>query len=1143
MLTFKTAIVKVGAAAICSLVLMSAAFARAEDRTPREFDIGPQSLAAALSEFARQADQEILFAPQIVAEKSFLGIRGRYPPLSALREMLEGTGLRFTITRSGAILIQGPGSAALEGADGETDAQREFWNRFLMAQAGGGSSGAAPGSQPEPAASSGSEDRPRSNSRSMSESTEEIDEVVVTGYRGSLLNSTKAKRESTSFTDSIFSEDIGKFPDTNIAEAFNRIPGIQITREVSGEGLNIAIRGLGPSFTNILLNNAPIEVASTGRTDAQGTSRQIDLNVLPPELFTQLTVNKSPTADLIEGGAAGTVNMRSLRPFDNPGGHVTYSLQGQYASADKVGPKATLIASNTWDTFGALVGVTGSRTDINATGHATIFWTNPTLSSTQCTAPTGCNSTGGGFWFPAGSVPDNASTIAAGLTPGETIDEAWLLRNNPGLTIKQIDDALMPVIARPEAQFGRRDRLNAVVSLEYRPSDALHFYLDAVGGINDNDIHRTDVNFVLPYGSIPVNMQVNADNVVTSGVFPNSYLLLEDRPFTEKTHFLGVNPGVEWNATDRLKFELRANATRSDFFRDYPTIGLFTAPTVITYSNPDGADHPTFTSAADMNNPANWGWGFSQRAYVQQEKRTTSTDGGHLDVSYGDERLTLKAGAAYDVIERNIRPRDNSAAWQAAVCGGNPNVYLPVPNSQPPCTGLEVGFPAYPGYGTGYSAGAPPLAWQGSLSPQGDVPNYLVPGPQGYAIVDWPAFQRASNYSEFAHDAPFSPSSNTGAAAGSINEKNLGFYVQLNGILTPGGRNLRYNLGARQVRTEQSVAGPVAIADPRNATLQDGGLYPNTYAFPELENTYDVFLPSLNLAYEAADNFQVRLALSKTMTRPDPVPLLPGVNFSDANALLASLGNPRLAPYFSKNIDFGAELYTGDEGYVGMAAFRKSITGFTVLGTTNHPFSDLAAYGITYDVLTPTQQGQIDSRGGPQNASVIFQQQLNASGTLTINGLEFSWVQPLDFLLERHGLKGFGFSANVTMVDQKGSGAAPAIATGVSPTTYNFVGYYEGNGASIRLSYVYNDKLQATGLNQSNIAEAAVFNRAYSQMDFSASYKLAGLFGDLPSDPEVTFNVQNVLDDRQLSYFQFSSAGFSDYRPGRLISLGVRGRF
>jgi TonB-dependent receptor len=152
--------------------------------------------------------------------------------------------------------------------------------------------------------------------------------VTVTGFRASVESSTRDKREATGFQDSIYAEDLGKFPDSNIAESLNRIPGVLISREITGEGLNIQIRGLGTSFTKILLNGAPVAVASTGRTDNQNTNREVDLDMLPTDLFTKLTVYKSPTADMIEGGAAGVVDMRTARPFDRPGQNIVMSLQG-----------------------------------------------------------------------------------------------------------------------------------------------------------------------------------------------------------------------------------------------------------------------------------------------------------------------------------------------------------------------------------------------------------------------------------------------------------------------------------------------------------------------------------------------------------------------------------------------------------------------------------------------------------------------------------------------------------------------------------------------------------------------------------------------------------------------------------------------
>ena len=157
------------------------------------------------------------------------------------------------------------------------------------------------------------------------EQVTDLDSVVVKGFRQSLQYSTEAKRDSTGFTDSIFAEDIGKFPDTNIAESLARVPGIQLNRDVNGEGLNIAIRGLPNSFTKTTINGASVATASIG-LDATNQNREVDLNLFPTEFFNRVTVYKSPTASLVEGGASGVVDMRNSRPFDISGNQITYSL-------------------------------------------------------------------------------------------------------------------------------------------------------------------------------------------------------------------------------------------------------------------------------------------------------------------------------------------------------------------------------------------------------------------------------------------------------------------------------------------------------------------------------------------------------------------------------------------------------------------------------------------------------------------------------------------------------------------------------------------------------------------------------------------------------------------------------------------------
>lgn len=983
-----------------------------------------------------------------------------------------------------------------------------------------------------------------------------LEEIVVTGFRSSLANSTNDKRNATGFQDSIFAEDIGKFPDTNIAESFNRVPGITINREVSGEGISVAIRGLGTNFTKVLLNGAPVAVASTGRTDAQSTNREVDLDMFPTELFTQLTVSKSPNAAMVEGGAAGTVNMRSARPFDSDGPRVSYSLQTtKNSEAYKWGGRASALASNTWGNFGALIGVAGVRNQVSTPGFETIGWTNANLSAAQCGATTGCNSTGGGNWTIPATVPANAGN---GLVTGSTLDRAALLALNPGLTVQQLDNAIIPRLGRPAEIFGTRDRVSAVAAFELHATEDLHFYVDSLYGKKKNDLERVDMNWVGRNGAaIPINMKVDrtdcsAGCVVTEGTFANAQFFLEYRPFLEDTEFYGVNPGFDYQITDNLKFDMQANYTKSTFHRESPTVGPLTPASsgvTVTYKNNGGV--PDISSNIDLNDPKQFGW-VGGRVNMQDERRTTETKGARANVTWGDESLNLKVGGAWDDVSRRIRAYDNSQAWQNAVCGNNPSVFLPSPNTQPPCAGLNqpgaapAGYPTYPGYGTGFTAGRTGgVTYAGSLIPNASFANYLKPGKFGFLTVDWDKFKTDSKYDQFHDATPEAGSSNTGASGGFIGEETLGAYGEVNGIRQIDGQDLRFNIGMRWVQTDQKVGGRVSLPDPRNTTaagtqIADGSRYPNVTNFVYIKNKYDNWLPSASAAYNVADNAVVRAALSRTMTRPDPNAQLPGLNFSGPSADVGSVGNSALAPYISENIDLGFEYYTGREGYVGIAAFRKAITGFTVNGSNTVPFAALAAYGVTYDTLSPTQQAAINSRGGPGTATVVLQQQVNAEGRLTVNGLEFNWVQPLDFLLE-DVVPGLGFIANATIIDQKGKGAAPAVAIGVAEYTYNVTGYYEHGGVSARISQTFTKGSQTSGLNQNGIPAAALFSDDYRQWDFSSSLDLNEITGSTGL-PQLTFDVTNLANAKQRSYFQFENATFTSYTPGRTFMIGLRGR-
>src|ERR1700722_17228807 len=1041
-----------------------------------------------------------------------------------------------------------------------------------------------------------------------------VETVTVTGYAESLELATDSKRNSTGFTDSIFAEDIGKFPDTDIAESLNRIPGVTISREIDGEGLNVSIRGLGTNFTRVTLNGAAISIASTAATDQSDNDREIDLNMLPTELFTQLTVSKSVNADLLEGGAAGVVNLRSARPFDykDEGFHITYEGQGSdYSNASTLGERGALIARDTWgDKFGVLLGVAGVHSEVFTTGweDGNAGWVTPgALTAAQCGAGNTCDSIGGNAWAIPNTVPAGVTT--GGLVPGQAIDAAELQHLNPGLTTAQISNALVPRLGRSMYEQGSRDRYNGILSLEWRPTQDLHFYLDGIFGRTFNNLNRSDIDWGVRAGAgsqplIPENLQVDSNGVTTSGTFANSQFFLEARPYQEKGDFFSLNPGGSWQINDLMHLDVQANASRSHFFRDSPTILVVSCPSTpnaagtpgcaapaggvfATFTNAGQLNPPTITTNIDLNNPANFQWN-NGRVNLQDEKRYEFTQGAHVDYTWGGHLIALKAGAAYDDIYRNITAIDASNYWSDAACGENPNVALPPPNTMPACRGLNVAgsaatvnavsagaAPAYAGYGTGYTAGGTPITYSGSLIPQSALANYLIPGPTGFITANFPAFKAASNYNAIDQAAinavgnalpgttgtyPYSTASNVGGNSGTVEEKDYGLYLETEGKVPFYDHNLRYNVGLRWVETHKYITSTLANINPANSTLLDGGQYPTVYSCSTAKHDYADFLPAANFVYEVSDDFQVRLALSRTMTRPNPNQMISGVNFSDLTAQNATLGNPNLKPFFSNNIDIGAEYYTGGAGYIAATAFRKSLSGFTAQSNITEPFSYLAQFGVTYAGLNLTQQTALNNRGCTSDANctatITVTEQVNQPGLLVVDGLEFDYTQPLDFLLAPYGLEGFGFTGNTTILDQHSTGIAPAFATGIPPLAYNVTGYYDHNGASVRVSYVWNDRAYASGSNTQSVClpstaaqsigcpgGAYLFSAPYGQMDISSSYRLANIFGDLPTDPELTFDVQNVLSAKLKTYDQYTNAIHSYYNQGKVILFGFRGTF
>jgi len=992
----------------------------------------------------------------------------------------------------------------------------------------------------------------------------EAETVVVTGYRASLASAERAKRTAVGFTDAIFAEDIGKFPDTNIAESINRIPGTLLTRDVNGEGVQIAIRGLSTDFTKILLNNAPIMVAGGGIIDSSNSNRQIDLNIFPSEFFTEVAVAKTARAEFLEGGAAGTVNLRMRRPFDDPGVHLSYTLHGIANSlSNGYGGNGAAIFSGTWqtDTFlgdiGFLIGLAGRKSYQYSDGweDGNAGWVTPSITNaTLCGATSGCDisgstvSIGGDSISLPTTVPNNVAI--PGYAKGATVNAAMLLALNPGLTMTQISNMLLPRLPRSMYERGSRNRFNVAASLEVRPTEALQAYLDFTLTRQFQRIDRSDLSLGVRTGNgaqaiIPANVTLDRHGIVQTATLYNAQFGLEARDYKERFDFFNLNSGLSWQASDLFTATLQFSASRSHFLRETPTIFLVTCPSSGTTDNLPGCTAPTggviayFDSTKtvptvgtniDLDDPNNFQW-YGGRANLLLDRRYASTYGAHLDVAYGGDSLQVKAGAAYDVSFRSIVGINRTTPWQSNVCQNGSN-----------------------GACAGKSA---------SLIPQTELAKYLYQGPDGFVSVDYDRFKAASGYEEQKQigldNVPglcvyqtdgygFASATAAGASSGCFEERGSGLYGQINGVFGLAGRDFRYDLGLRWVETRQEIRSPVKLTN-------------SDYDFSTAVHKYQAFLPSLNLSYEGLGNVLFRASWSRTMTRANVTQMIQTVNFSDFNAQAASLGNPDLHPYFSNNIDLGVEIYPDQEGYFSIAAFRKDISGFSVSQIVSRPFSYLAQFGITWSTLSSVQKNALTARAGCTSdddctATINVTQQINASGIETINGLEATYVQPLDFLLARYGLKGFGFTGNVTVIGQSSSGSAAVHATGVAPYSLNLTAYYENDDVMARLSYAYRDRIYGSNSNVGGVClpttqtttagcpqGAYLFGAPYGQVDFSSGIHLSKFVGALPSDPQITFNVQNVLNDKQVNYFQYRNAIDRYYRAGRTFMLGMHGTF
>lgn len=276
-----------------------------------------------------------------------------------------------------------------------------------------------------------------------------IEQIVVSGFRSSLIKAKDLKKDALGSQDSILAEDIADFPSLNLAESIQRIPGVTITRE-AGEGRQISLRGLNADFTQVQLNGMEALGTSSSAMDSRGTtnrSRSFDFNIFASELFNQIDVKKSYSAEMDEGGIGGTVKLYTAKPFDYDGMKAVVSAQaGDNSLTEDTSPRLAALISNTWGDFGALFSLAYSKRDTAEQGYNTYRWR------------------------PRDAQGSDISALSAADQDAVNSGE---LRFSRGSRYSQFNS--------------EQTRVGATVALQYRPSANLSFDLDALYGTLDSD--------------------------------------------------------------------------------------------------------------------------------------------------------------------------------------------------------------------------------------------------------------------------------------------------------------------------------------------------------------------------------------------------------------------------------------------------------------------------------------------------------------------------------------------------------------------------------------------------------------------------------------------------------------------------------
>ncbi|ARD46019.1 TonB-dependent receptor [Colwellia sp. PAMC 21821] len=905
-----------------------------------------------------------------------------------------------------------------------------------------------------------------------------IEVISVTGIRSSLTESMDKKKNASSIQDSIVAEDIGKFPDQNVAESLQRISGVMISRN-NGEGSKVTVRGMGPKFNAVKVNNRTIATTDFGR--------EFDFQTLPSDLISGADVIKASRANIAEGSLGAYINVNTARPLNSPGLQAVGSFDFVYNDlAEEYDPKGSVIISNTFldDSFGVLLGFAKQKTTNRIDAAGTTHWSsfqadNTTVAPGPITDEAGNAVTEGTVWYPGRAT--------------YTMDTEERERTSANLTLQWAqNDDITHTFDVLYSDLSRQALSNGM-------QVPLHFsgWQDVIVSENMTAIKATK-------SASPIDglFQERGQDSETIALGLNSIYLVDKWTFATDISYSKATADPRGNTlvTNFVNNNVDQSVKPGDpgYLPDQQN-GLIVGQDYIEFDSSNG-DVIQIDSSIDYADPAS--------------VRTHWNDIQHQEIE--DEILEVKFDTNYDVDDGFISSVDFGFS------------YTDREKSQK-SFGVD-------GCGSVVNTCGNFLDLDDSLFSINNNSSFLseVSGnfPREFVLIndinDYKAaignIRGEPNWTDEVL-RPESSVKNT--------EEIFAAYAQVNLMGELDVFSWSGNVGLRYVDTQVASSGHsierlALIEKP----VQDGGglALEATYSEPaviEVASDYQKWLPSFNVNMDFGEGFFIKAAAAKVISRPALEDT--GVNKSyqqnpRAGDLATSGGNPYLQPYEAKQFDTSFEYYDESGNAYSLGLFYKDITSFISTQTTSVDTGlNIDGWGPVFEAITQKSNRSGGTVSGFEIAALHYFDYL--PGWLSGFGMQANYT----FTDSKDDDASEFERPNV---QSPGSGLE-----GFSENSYNVIAFYEIDGFQARAAYNWREgfleyrsgpRIGSNGLPQ-HVDD-------YGQLDLSTSY-------DINENLTISAEVVNATNANILEYADVRERVTKLEYSGRRYQVGITARF